>query len=147
MRCINDKTIKNYWNVNKERMQKFNNVNAQKFKEFGSKPIYVDHENKLFCVGGINEDPTPLIYELDEVESCEFQKMGEKTIIKTRGGITRAIAGNLIAGGVGAIVGSNTADREVVKQGGQWILKIKLMTYAGKKQFLIVNPPCSFVDF
>ena len=51
-------------------------------------------------------------YSYDEIISCELVTK-ENSTVKTSGGISRAIVGGVLAGGVGAVVGANTASKSV----------------------------------
>lgn len=51
-------------------------------------------------------------YSYDEIISCELVTKVNSTVT-TSGGISRAIVGGILAGGVGAVVGANTASKSV----------------------------------
>ncbi len=92
----NQQTIKELVNVRKMLVNNFS-----KTKSVG-KYISVDENNKAFKIG---ED----IFAYDNLLSFELLEDGQSI---TKGGLGRAVAGGLLFGGVGAIVGSVTGGKK-----------------------------------
>lgn len=143
-KTLND--IHTYWNTNKERENIF--TPTQKLKSIMSEVITIDSTNKLFIFGDIDKIKTkPIFYAFNEVDSYEFEIIGQKTVTKKKGGISRAIVGGVVAGPVGALVGSGTAKEETKTTGGTKILKVNFITYTGKNQRVCANAPAGFTNF
>ena len=70
-----------------------------------------------------------------------IEKVGEKTVTKTKGGITRAVVGGALFGVGGAIVGASTAKQETKTTGGVPMLYIDLDFQGVKTTVSISNPP------
>ena len=106
-----------------------------------------DRINKVQnSVTGIESD----IYDEDdesEDESYEFETVGGKTVTKKKGGITRAVVGGVVAGPIGALVGSGTAKAETQTVGGIRMTKVNFNTYTGKLQRMSGKYPMGFTDF
>ena len=92
----NQQTIKELVNVRKMLVNNFS-----KTKSVG-KYISVDENNKAFKIGGD-------IFTYDNLLSFELLEDGQSI---TKGGLGRAVAGGLLFGGVGAIVGSVTGGKK-----------------------------------
>ena len=123
-------TIKSYWDINKARWNTF--TATQILKSFASGAVTIDETHRFFIFGNVKKlKVRPIVYSFDEVEGYEFETVGGKTEIKTKGSLTRAMVGGVIAGPVGAIVGSTTAKQEVKTVGGMQLIKVRLKTYAG----------------
>ena len=143
-KTVND--IKRYWDTNKERQNVFSPT--QKLKSFMSEVITIDSTNQLFVFGDIAKmKQTPIFYAFNEVDGYEFEVVGQKTVTKKKGGITRALVGGAIAGPVGALVGSGTAKEETKTTGGTQLLKINFNTHTGKNQRICSNAPTGFTNF
>jgi len=143
-KTLND--IHTYWNTNKERENIFSPT--QKLKSLMSEVITIDSTNNLFIFGDIDKIKTkPIFYAFNEVDSYEFEIVGQKTVTKKKGGISRAIVGGVVAGPVGALVGSGTAKEETKTTGGTTILKVNFITHTGKNQRVCANAPTGFVNF
>ena len=138
--------IQEYWRINSERRRAF--IPTQKLKSILSEVVTVDATNRFFAFGDITKEKKEfVIYAFDEVDSYEFEIVGQKTVTKKKGGVTRAIVGGVIAGPVGALVGSGTAKEESKTTGGTAVLKVNLLTYSGKQQRVCHNPPNGFTAF
>lgn len=66
---------------------------------------YANRAQRLMTVAGI-----PGWFTFDELVDYTVE-VEEKVITETKGGVTRAIAGGIVAGPVGAVVGSSTAKK------------------------------------
>ena len=140
-------SLKSYWEENRERQRTFEQTQLLKTGQGGK--ISIDATHQLFAFCDVSKaSTTPVFYKFDEVESYEIEVVGQKTITKKKGGITRALIGNALAGGKGAIVGSITAKEETKQVGGIGILIVNLVTYAGKTQYRTISSTnaISFLD-
>jgi len=136
--------IREYWAENQRREAIFQKTNI--LKDFMFCSVVIDVENKLFYIGNEN-DAFHIYYKFDEVDRYEIETINEKTVIKKKGGISRAIIGGALFGGIGAVVGATTAKSEAKKIGGISQIKIVLNTYAGIKTIVINNPSNSLSLF
>ena len=91
--------------------------------------------------------PHSIVFTFSELEEYRIEKVGEKTITKTKGGITRAVVGGATFGLAGAIVGASTAKQETVKKGGVPILYLDLNLNGLKTTLSISNPPFKATEF
>lgn len=138
--------IKRYWETNKERQNVFSPT--QKLKSFMGNVVTIDPTNQLFVFGDIAKmQRAPIFYAFSEVDGYKFEVVGQKTVTKKKGGITRALVGGAIAGPVGALVGSSTAKEETQTTGGTQLLKIAFHTHAGKNQVTCSYVPTGFTNF
>ncbi len=71
--------------------------------------INFDDENELWHVYNMNKKITPIIYKYSDIIEYELIEDGESI---TKGGLGRAVAGGLVFGGVGAIVGGVTGGKK-----------------------------------
>ena len=79
-------------------------------KDFGSYIKFDENNRKWFIPDGIfGGVKKPIIYSFDDIIAFELLEDGNSI---TKGGIGRAIAGGLLFGGVGAIVGATTGKRK-----------------------------------
>lgn len=116
-------------------------------KNFSCETIVVDEKNKLFYIGK-EKEAFPIIYRFDEVKGCEFIKTAPTQVVtKKKGGIGRAVAGGVLFGGVGAIVGASTAKSITTVEGGLSFLRAHLCTYAGTTNVDIYSPPVGAEQF
>ncbi|MBS1401190.1 MAG: hypothetical protein HPZ86_10370 [Clostridia bacterium] len=126
-------TLKEFWEINNERKKLF--TQTQLLTSFSGGTITVDSNHKLFVFGNLSKGKVPSIFfRFDEIDNYQIEMVGQKTITKKKGGISRAVVGGALFGGVGAIVGSNTAKEETKTVGGIQTVKVNLITYAGKIQ-------------
>ena len=138
--------IQEFWGINEKRKNTF--IPTQKLKSFMSETITLDSANRLFVFGDTSKmKSTPIYYAYDEIDSYEIETVGQKTVTKKKGGITRAIVGGTVAGPIGALVGSETAKEESTVKGGTQILKVNFNTYSCFNQRVCTNPPSGFVNF
>lgn len=138
--------IEKYWNINHERWEKFSAT--QELNGFASETITIDDANGFFVFGDIKKvKREPVVFSFDEVDSYDMETVGGKTVTKKKGGITRAVVGGVIAGPVGALVGSGTAKEETKTVGGKTNIKVHFVTYAGKKTRESTIYPAGFTAF
>ena len=137
--------LRKYWSENDPRFSKFNATTT--LKSFGSTPIIIDNDNKLFIVGKITNKPKNIVYSFREIKSYNYETIGEKTITKKKGTISRAVVGDLIAGPIGAAIGANTAKEETKVVGGMTVLNINLIMQSGNYKTSVAYPPTGFVEF
>ena len=130
-------TLKNYWKINAEREKIF--TQTQLLSSFNGGTLSIDSTHELFAFGNVTKAKvSPIFYHFNEVDSYDIEIVGQKTITRKRGGITRALVGGALFGGVGAMVGSNTAKEETKQVGGTKILRVNMVTYAGKCQHVSI---------
>lgn len=87
--------------------------------------FYIDSTNQIVAfsiIQGINNKS--LIKKISYKDILNCQIVENKSIIK-EGGVKRAIAGGLIAGSVGAIIGANTAKSQEIIESLQLKIKTK----------------------
>ena len=89
-----------FFNDRRERAKGFENL-----QEPGTIVAYVNRAQRLMTVAGI-----PGWFTFDELVDYTV-KVDTKVITETKGSVTRAIAGGIVAGPVGAVVGGNTAKK------------------------------------
>ena len=87
------------------------------------------------------------MFKFSELEEYKIEKVGEKTITKTKGGITRAVVGGTAFGLAGAIVGASTAKQETMKKGGVAVLYLDLDLGGVKTTVSIQRPPLKAPEF
>ena len=89
-----------FFDDRRERAKGFENL-----QEPGTMVAYANRAQRLMTVAGI-----PGWFTFDELVDYTVE-VEEKVITETKGGVTRAIAGGIVAGPVGAVVGGNTAKK------------------------------------
>ena len=89
-----------FFDDRRERAKGFENL-----QEPGTMVAYANRAQRLMTVAGI-----PGWFTFDELVDYTVE-VEEKVITETKGGVTRAIAGGIVAGPVGAVVGSSTAKK------------------------------------
>lgn len=138
--------VKAAWGENKARVQIFNpNITVN---DFGSGSIFIDTANRMACISNSKKfDQHSIVFKFSELEEYRIEKVGEKTITKTKGGITRAVVGNATFGLAGAIVGASTAKQETVKKGGVSVLYLDLNQNGLKTTISIAHPPLRTTEF
>lgn len=110
--------------------------------------VTLDQTHQWFFFGKEKDLPyKPRIYAFDEVERYEVERVGQKTVTKSKGGIGRAVAGGILAGPVGAVVGAATAKQETTTTGGVAVFRVFLRTPAGEKMMSFTNPPAGLPAF
>lgn len=125
--------------------------NARRFQQFretrvSSAPlgghIFVDMEHQLCYLSGHKKPKIePVVFRFSEIEGYQLERVGEKTVTKTKGGLTRAVVGGALFGPAGAIVGAGTAKTEAKTTGGISILSVDLDLNGVKTQLQLGNPP------
>ena len=139
-------TIQGYWETNKARWGSF--TPTQTLKSLASETITIDDTHRYFIFGDVKKlKVEPVVFSFDEVDSYEMETVGGKTVTKKKGGITRAVVGGVVAGPIGALVGSGTAKAETKTVGGVKMTKVHFTTYAGKVQRMSSTYPIGFTDF
>ncbi len=136
--------ILEYWNKNNELVKIFNP--SQILKSYGNEQINIDYVNKLFAYGNLSKMTNPKIYAFDDIVGFEYKVVNQKTTIEKKGGITRAVVGNMIAGPLGAIVGSNTA-KQNIKLEETKMFYIYLNNFAGNNTITMLYPPEGLESF
>lgn len=87
------------------------NFNPSIIRSVGDYSFLISEAERKIAIryDGVYRSEAPIQLDIDNISNLEIAQ-DNKTIIS--GGIGRAIAGGIIAGGVGAIVGANTAKQE-----------------------------------
>lgn len=134
------------WDENAKRLQNFNpNMTVT---NLGCGYIFIDTANKMACISNQKKlGPQSIVFKFSELEEYRIEKVGEKTVTKSKGGITRAVVGEAAFGLAGAIVGASTAKQETVKKGGVPILYLDLNFGEVKTTVSISNPPFRATEF
>lgn len=138
--------VKAAWDENNVRLQTF--TPNMTVTNLGCGYIFIDTEHKMACISNQKKlAPNSIVFNFSELEEYRIEKVGEKTITKTKGGITRAVVGGATFGLAGAIVGASTAKQETVKKGGVPLLYIDLNLNGLKTTLSISNPPFKATEF
>ena len=138
--------VKAAWDENNVRLQTF--TPNMTVTNLGCGYIFIDTEHKMACISNQKKlAPNSIVFNFSELEEYRIEKVGEKTITKTKGGITRAVVGGATFGLAGAIVGASTAKQETVKKGGVPVLYIDLNLNGLKTTRSIINPPFKATEF
>lgn len=138
--------VKAAWDENNVRLQTF--TPNMTVTNLGCGYIFIDTEHKMACISNQKKlAPDSIVFNFSELEEYRIEKVGEKTITKTKGGITRAVVGGATFGLAGAIVGASTAKQETVKKGGVPVLYIDLNLNGLKTTLSISNPPFKATEF
>lgn len=138
--------VKAAWDENNVRLQTF--TPNMTVTNLGCGYIFIDTEHKMACISNQKKlAPNSIVFNFSELEEYRIEKVGEKTITKTKGGITRAVVGEATFGLAGAIVGASTAKQETVKKGGVPVLYIDLNLNGLKTTLSISNPPFKATEF
>lgn len=139
-------TIKGFWLTNQTRWDTF--TPTMVLKSFMSDIITIDDTHRYFIFGDVKKLKfTPVVFSFDEVKSYDFETVGQTVVTKKKGGITRAVIGGMVAGPVGALVGSGTAKAESKKTGGVTLTKVHFVTHTGNLYHASSNYPTGFVAF
>lgn len=93
--------------------------------------IAIDEKNKLISINSV-------IHRFNELVSYEFEEIAPTYETKKKGGITRAVVGGVIAGPVGALVGSSTAKQKTVVKGGGRKLHIYFSSFGQTQSYSII---------
>ena len=138
--------VKAAWNENNIRLQTF--TPNMTVTNLGCGYIFIDTEHEMACISNQKKlAPNSIVFNFSELEEYRIEKVGEKTITKTKGGTTRAVVGGATFGLAGAIVGASTAKQETVKKGGVPVLYIDLNLNGLKTTLSISNPPFKATEF
>ena len=138
--------VREAWAENSIRLQTFNP--NMKVTNYCCWCIFIDTEHKMVSISSRKKlEPQSIVFKFSELEEYRIEKVGEKTITKTKGGITRAVVGGATFGLAGAIVGASTAKQETVKKGGIPILYLDLNLNGLKTTLSSSNPPLKTTEF
>lgn len=77
-------------------------------KSILSSTVFVDDTNKLFYIDN-KKLQRQRIYSFNEVTGYEYKTVGGETVSKKKHGVAHAVAGTLIAGPVGGVIGAIAA--------------------------------------
>ena len=139
-------TLKKNYNENNRRadlFQKTTEFKAEdKSNKQNSKYMILDQVNNLFVIlygSGIGGFHRTTVYSFDEIDSYETQNTAGETISKSKGGVGRAVAGGLLFGGAGAMVGATTGKRSSTVINVQSEATIYLKTHMGKRTETIIG--------
>lgn len=116
-----------------------------------TRKMEVDQNNGLFYfdTGKLFDTmKAQIIYTFDEIDNYELQNTAGETIIKSKGGLTRAAIGGVAFGGAGAIVGASTSKKKATVKNIQSEATITLKTHMGKRIEKIIATPeiMAFLD-
>lgn len=138
--------IRKAWDENHKRFKEF--TPDMTISDFGSGYIFVDTVHRL-CYLSNSKKPKlePVVFRFSEVEGFKIERVGQKTVTKTKGGLGRAIIGGAIAGTAGAVVGAATAKTETKQVGGLNLLEVHLNLNGMKTVLTLGNPPLKAGDF
>lgn len=136
--------LKQYHLENQKRKKLFNQTNM--IKDFLGNSVFIDDNNHLFYIGSTKLQ-NPQYYYFSEISDYSIEKIGEKTITKSKGGIKRAVIGGALFGSVGAVVGASTSKKETKNIGGQDLLKITIKHPFGTFTKEIFSPPFGLTTF
>lgn len=125
---------------NHRRFQQFHETKVLTQTLGGS--IFVDLDHRLCYLSGQKKPKVePLVFQFSEVEGYQLERVGEKTVTKTKGGLTRAVVGGALFGPAGAIVGASTAKTETKTTGGISILSVALNLGGLKTRVQLAGQP------
>jgi hypothetical protein len=137
---IQIESLKNYNEKNIDKQLASNNIKATKEIKFKGEnehsiTLLLDsHSKKLaFCESkSLFNVPNTYIIEVDNIIDCEILE-DNSTIMK--GGVGRAVVGGVLAGGVGAIVGSTTRKSSNIVSS----LKLRVITNDVTNPMILLN--------
>lgn len=137
-------TISSAWEENHRRYSVFNQ--SMVITDFMGGYIYIDNAHQYAYISSHKKPKQePIIFSFSEIEGYKIEKIGEKTISKTKnkGGIGRAVVGGALFGPAGAVVGAATSktQTETKTVGGVPFLSIDLNLNGIKTDVFIENPP------
>lgn len=125
-KSLNTMDIRKLWALSDRRKGVFS---PQVFECF-----CVDYKNRLLS---ISNSP---IHRFEELISYEFEEIQPTYETRTRGGFTRGIVGGVVAGPVGALIGSGTAKKTTIAKGGGRRLHIYFSSFGQTQTYSIDNP-------
>lgn len=137
-------TLKQYWLENQNRKNIFNETNV--IKNFIGDSVFIDNNNQLFYVGN-GKMQNPQYYYFHEISDYSIERVGEKMVTKSKGGIGRAIVGGALFGVAGAVVGASTSKKETQAIGGENIFKITINHPLGVIVKSVASPPLGLSTF
>lgn len=133
LKSMTPEAIHNKISENHESFQLLNSFVAT--KKVGQH-IEFDDNNKLWCIPGFFKK----IYNYSDIVDFELLENGESIATKTKGGLGRAVAGGLLFGATGAIVGGVTGTKKSESTNICTSLKIKITLKN-------INDPVTYVQF
>lgn len=136
--------IRRYYHAMVQRNQMFNKTKT--LKSVLGRSAILDENNKLFYIEN-KKAQIQTIYFFDDIISYHVEIVGQQEVTKKKGSVGRAVAGGLIAGPAGAIIGASTAKEETKLTGGTVVLKVNMMFFGVEKSLDIVYPPTGFEKF
>lgn len=106
---LNQKNVKLHKEESKDKI--FNEINPEIVKTVGSYDFMINKEKRIMGIAytGVLYDFTTALLNLDSISDIEIV-VNDVTIKESS--ISRAIVGGILAGGAGAIIGSNTAKQK-----------------------------------
>lgn len=132
--------VKAAWDENHRRFQEFKETMVA--SDFGSGFIFLDMDHQYFYLSNSKKPKSePAVFKFSEIDEYTIQKVGQKTITKSKGGIGRAVVGGAVFGLAGAVVGAATAKTETKTTGGIDILKVSVSKNGLKSIITESNPP------
>ena len=97
--------------VDEERFQKFKCTQELELGPVLShKYLRIDEENKWWYYDIKKPAWTPRIFKFEDI--TDFEYLEDDDTVVTKGGLTRAVVGGVLFGGIGAVVGGLTGKRE-----------------------------------
>lgn len=150
--------------MNVECMKKFHEENQKRNQTFKQEAEYyfidkkankgqylmVDFSNKLFTFRELalfGKNPHGPLFKFYEVESYETKDTAGETVIKSKGGLTRAAVGAVTFGAAGAVVGATTSKKKVEVKNQQTEMIIVMNTLCGKRREIIIATPETIAVF
>lgn len=101
------KDIQEHIAYREQNQETFNSFIVSREQKAGNLYLRIDDNKKLWYLGP--KKPTnPPLFSFNEIVDYEFSEDGD---VITKGGVGRAVAGGLLFGGVGAIVGGSTGEK------------------------------------
>ena len=101
--------IKDHLAYREENLKLFQSFSPTNEVKFGNCYFREDKELKKWCFVSPQNSANPELFDYDEIIDYEFTENGEQI---TTGGLGSAVAGGLLLGSTGAIVGSNVGKKK-----------------------------------
>lgn len=119
-----DKSVKEKWAKEDRELEKLNKDVTFEGTNVIENIIELDENRKLFKLCRCKYCNPSKIYKYSDI--LDFELLEDNNTIETNAGIGKAVAGGLLFGGVGAIVGGSTAKRKSKKVVNSIRIKITL---------------------
>lgn len=120
--------VSEHLSYRQENKKLFDSFHVTQHVSYKKHTICVDQNKKLWYYATNSKLVNPPIFKFNELADFELIEDGG-TIIKSKGGVGRAVAGGLLFGGVGAIVGSTTSKKE----SNSLVHDLKITIYIGNR--------------